>query len=324
MKILILLTALVLSLCGNAFGQNGKTSNGGIVNGMATYLPIPEFPQEAKDLCAGGQVAVMVLIDENGNVVEAEAVSGDEILRDYAVEAAKKAKFRNFADGVPVKKSGTLIYNFVPERICFDVGVVNKKAINLPKPILNSDIKINESTIIKVRVIIDESGKVVSAKAFAGKPIFYLFAEEAARKAEFYPTNDVGKVRVKGLLIYGFNTDGSIDTEFPKSTVGLPSGIVIGKAKKLAKPKFPFCNCKFGDYKIIVQFTVDENGNVESAQAISGHQLLRFASEKAILDSKFYPSTSDGVFVKTSGTITYDFNKSKNKRVVNYELKLNE
>jgi len=209
------LVLLILIVFGNAFGQTKVIGGGGILNGKAINLPIPEFPQEAKDLCAGGQVAVSVLIDENGNVIEAEAVSGDELLRGYAVQAAKRAKFGPFADGAPVKKSGTLIYNFVPERICIDAGVVNKKAKNLPKPELNPDLKINEETIVKVRVVIDETGKVILAKAFSGKPIFYLFAEEAARKAEFYPTNDVGRIRIKGLLIYKFNKNRSIETNFP-------------------------------------------------------------------------------------------------------------
>ena len=167
MKNFILLTALAFTVFGNVFGQGVKMSNGGIVNGRATYLPLPDYPQEAKDLCASGQVLVKVLIDENGNVIEAEALSGDELLRDYAVEAAKKAKFRQISDSVPVKIGGTLVYNFIPERICVDAGVVNKKARNLPKPVLNPDLKINEETTVRVRVVIDEAGKVILAKAIS-------------------------------------------------------------------------------------------------------------------------------------------------------------
>lgn len=319
-KFLLILSILIIF--GNALGQPKVIGGGGIVNGKATYLPIPEYPQEAKDLCAGGQVAVRVLIDENGNVIEAEAVAGDEILWDYAVEAAKKAKFGPFAEGVSTKKSGTIIYNFVPERICVDAGVVNKKAKNLPKLVLNSDLKINESTLVKVRIIIDESGKVILAKAFSGNPIFYLFAEDAARKAEFNPTNDVGKIRIKGSLFYKINTDRTIDTEFPKPIVDIAGGTVIGIAKKLVNPKIPFCNCKFGDYKTVVQFTVDEDGTVESATSISGHSLLRSEAEKAILGSKFSPTISSGRPIKAYGTIIYDFSKSKKKRIVNYELKV--
>lgn len=46
-----------------SFAQE-KIIEGGIVNGKATYLPKPDYPQEAKDFCAEGKVAVQILIDE--------------------------------------------------------------------------------------------------------------------------------------------------------------------------------------------------------------------------------------------------------------------
>jgi outer membrane biosynthesis protein TonB len=93
MKNFILLIVLTLTVLGNVFGQKEKTIKQPIVNGMATYLPKHDFPQEAKDFCANGKVEVEVLIGEDGNVIEAKAISGDELLHGSAVEAAKKAKF---------------------------------------------------------------------------------------------------------------------------------------------------------------------------------------------------------------------------------------
>ncbi len=58
---------------------------------------------------------VKVTIDETGNVISAEAVSGDMLLREAGVEAAKKSKFAPvLLSGVPVKVTGVLVYNFVP------------------------------------------------------------------------------------------------------------------------------------------------------------------------------------------------------------------
>lgn len=47
-------------------------------------------------------------------MISAEAISGDELLREAAVEAAKKAKFSmgHFAS----RMKGVLIYNFVYEK----------------------------------------------------------------------------------------------------------------------------------------------------------------------------------------------------------------
>jgi protein TonB len=50
--------------------------SGGVLNGKALSLPKPPYPQIAKAAHASGTVVVQVLIDENGNVVSARAVSG--------------------------------------------------------------------------------------------------------------------------------------------------------------------------------------------------------------------------------------------------------
>lgn len=94
--------------------QTVKTVGGGVVNGKATSLPKPPYPPAARAVRAGGQVNVQVLIDENGNVVSASAVSGHPLLRQAAASAARQAKFSpTMLSGQPVKVSGVIVYNFV-------------------------------------------------------------------------------------------------------------------------------------------------------------------------------------------------------------------
>jgi len=89
--------------------------NGGILNGRATSLPKPAYPDAAKAVRAGGSVAVRVVIDESGNVIAATAISGHPLLRAASVEAARAAKFAaTMVDGPPVRVSGMLVYNFAP------------------------------------------------------------------------------------------------------------------------------------------------------------------------------------------------------------------
>jgi TonB family protein len=91
-----------------------KMVSGGVLNGKARLLPKPAFPQEARAVGATGAVSVQVLIDENGVVVSANAVSGHPLLREAAAEAAKGAKFSpTLLDGVPVRVTGVITYNFV-------------------------------------------------------------------------------------------------------------------------------------------------------------------------------------------------------------------
>lgn len=92
-----------------------KPISKGVINGSATSLPKPPYPPAAKAVRAAGAVNVQVLIDENGNVVSASAVSGHPLLRQAAVQAARSAKFKpTLLSGQPVKVNGVIVYNFVP------------------------------------------------------------------------------------------------------------------------------------------------------------------------------------------------------------------
>ena len=90
--------------------------SGGVLNGKATSLPEPVFPAIAKAAHASGAVTVEITIDETGNVIAAQAVSGHPLLKSAAVDAARHASFKpTLLSGEPVKVSGVLVYNFVTQ-----------------------------------------------------------------------------------------------------------------------------------------------------------------------------------------------------------------
>ena len=90
--------------------------SGGVLNGKAISLPKPAYPPIARAAHAAGTVVVQVLIDENGNVVSAHAVSGHPLLQAAAVGAAKSARFSpTKLSGQPVKVTGVIQYNFVSQ-----------------------------------------------------------------------------------------------------------------------------------------------------------------------------------------------------------------
>jgi len=56
---------------------------------------------------------VEVVVDENGKVVSARAISGAGVLRDVAVQAALRARFSpTKLSGQPIKIVGMINYNF--------------------------------------------------------------------------------------------------------------------------------------------------------------------------------------------------------------------
>src|SRR5512132_2350924 len=81
-----------------------KTISGGVLNGKAISKPQPAYPPIARAAHASGTVSVQVLVDERGNVVSAQAVSGHPLLRASAEAAARQAKFSpTLLSGQPVK-----------------------------------------------------------------------------------------------------------------------------------------------------------------------------------------------------------------------------
>lgn len=78
------------------------------------FKPVPIYPAKAKDEGISGNVTVVVTADETGKVIEAEALTGHELLKQAAVEAAYRAEFEpTTLGGHAVKIKGTLTYKFI-------------------------------------------------------------------------------------------------------------------------------------------------------------------------------------------------------------------
>ncbi len=85
----------------------------GVINGKATYLPNPAYPEAAKRVGAFGIVNVQVTIDETGKVISSKAVTGHPMLRGTAQSAAWQARFSpTLLSKIPVKVTGVIVFNF--------------------------------------------------------------------------------------------------------------------------------------------------------------------------------------------------------------------
>jgi TonB family protein len=116
------------------------------------------------------------------------------------------------------------------------------------------------------------------------------------------------------LLFFGFgltgisaqeDAGGAPARETPKSISG---GVLNGKATNLVKPPYPAAaRAVRAEGAVNVQVTIDEEGNVISASAVSGHPLLRASAVQAARASKFSPTRLEGQPVKVTGIIVYNF-----------------
>jgi TonB family protein len=85
-------------------------------------------------------------------------------------------------------------------------------------------------------------------------------------------------------------------------------GVLNGRAISLPQPVYP-ADAREANVSgaVTVQVTIDEEGKVILAKAVSGHPLLQDAAVDAALKARFTPMQLAGQPVKVSGVLTYNF-----------------
>ena len=102
-------------IIGTCIGEDcpQESSGGGVQTGRILRMPKPTYPTIAYAAHAEGQVEVRVIINEEGRVIAAAAVSGHPLLQSACVSAARDAEFApTLIDGKPVKVTGVIKYEF--------------------------------------------------------------------------------------------------------------------------------------------------------------------------------------------------------------------
>lgn len=98
----------------------------------------------------------------------------------------------------------------------------------------------------------------------------------------------------------------STPTNTPPSNVNI--GVMNSRARDLRRPAYPQTAKQMGaSGQVIVQISIDEQGNVISAKALSGHALLRNPAEAAARQSSFNPVKVGDRAIRATGTVVYNF-----------------
>jgi len=141
------------------------------------------------------------------------------------------------------------------------------------------------------------------------KVIRYMETPRGATNAEMYFTNKNPVVQ-KPIAETSQNSMNNVPTMndmggVPKKISG---GVLNGKALVLGKPEYPAAaRAVSASGAVNVQVTINEQGNVVAASAVSGHPLLRQAAEQAARSSQFAPTMLSGVPVQVTGVLVYNF-----------------
>ena len=93
-------------------------------------------------------------------------------------------------------------------------------------------------------------------------------------------------------------------------------GVFQGSATNRVEPTYPpLAKAARVSGSVVVEVTVDEEGSVISARALSGHPLLKDAAVGAARGWKFKPTLLQGEPVKVIGTITFNFITGDSKEI---------
>lgn len=279
MKLFVLVSFLFVAAT-TAFGQQpGVAAELGYFGAMrpsATDLPVPVYPDAALKANLGGRVSVAVTIDQNGNVLSADDPTGpypvcgtvtDQKVLEMRAVAIEAARAARFAPVAPDQK-GTVVTG----RIVY---------IFTPE-------QAPEEPVI--------SGIKASVGGTDAKEMSLSTGAEIAVADKTTMAAGADNKMVQKI---------PIATARPKTVSG---GVLNAAASSLAIPVYPAsAKAVHASGAVAVHVLIDEDGRMYSAEAISGHPLLRGASEIAACGSRFPPTLLSGQPVRVSGVITYNF-----------------
>ncbi len=109
----------------------------------------------------------------------------------------------------------------------------------------------------------------------------------------------------------------------PPKIIRKSGGVFQGSATKRVEPAYPpLAKAAKVSGSVVVEVTLDEEGKVISARALSGHPLLKDAAVAAARAWKFAPTMLEGVPVKVIGTITFNFTLGDPRRIEELEAQV--
>lgn len=207
-------------------------------------------------------------------------------------------------------------------------GILNGKSTSLPKPEYSKEqLKLEGKEIVRVKVLVDEYGNVASADLVtepfsdhqqgddgnpvttvpeAVSPILEEACLNAAKAAKFSPTLLSGKpVKISGIIIYNF---AYLEETHASRLIPLAENTLNQNVTSQLPVEYPAAALAVRAEGIVtVSVTINEEGNVISAEAVSGHPLLRAAAVRSARKLRFTPTILQGEPYKVTGMLKFNF-----------------
>jgi len=204
----------------------------------------------------------------------------------------------------------TVIYSLEGKDINAEIGSGTMAGKETRRASVTSDGKLS---LTLMRSFNNETGSTVTVKTNDTwelmdegktlKVIRYMETPRGATNAEMYFTKkDSGEITEQKTA----GTDSAAGSEPMAKKIS--GGVLNGKASSLPAPEYPAAaRAVKASGAVNIQVTINEQGDIVSASAVSGHPLLRQAAEEAARKAKFAPTFLQGVPVSVTGVLVYNF-----------------
>jgi TonB family protein len=318
-----------LGLTGKMQGQlQLEPSQQGTRHSKVIYRVEPIYPDDAREKKITGSVLLTLTVDHDGlpqniQVKKSLYPSMDQA----AIEAARKMRFE------PAMKDGQVVSDFLMVEFYFSMESKRVTGMGVGEGIGKSEGTTSGATF-DVRRRKDEQG-AQEDRAQRQAELVQAANISMDRAIQIATSKYPGKVLAcslgrdkDGPVFYHLviiNTDGDkrtvkyvwisaldgtiIKTEDEvRSASPISGGTLNSKALSLPNPVYPeIAREAKASGPVTVQITVDEQGNVIYAHAVSGHPLLQGAAVAAARQAKFTPTYLNGEAVKITGQVMYVF-----------------
>jgi TonB family protein len=230
--------------------------------------------------------------------------------------------------------TGREVYKYDDKGNISEMTLMNKDGSLLSREVYKYDFdSVGNWIKMTTSVLVIENGKIeFEPTEVTYRTIFYYLDSSTAKlvrsdgsaavvdtRASLPPQISLDKLKTSSLQPLP-TTAASFDTAKPvvvmnnadvaqaPRRVPVSGGVLNGKAVSLPAPIYPEIARRMNVYgKVEVEVTVDEDGKVSSARALSGPNALRDVAVQAAKNARFSPTKLSGQSIKITGTIEYNF-----------------
>ena len=299
----------------------------------------PVYPADARDKNIKGSVVLTMVVDREGNPQDIKIWRSLYPSMDQAaIEAARQMRFEPaLKDGQPV--SETLLVEFyfslqgkhvevmgygegkgdgagagygTGQGTGGGVGYVDEaRAMRRSKELSGqNDRARRQAELAQGAVISMDRAIQVATSKYPGKVLACSLGRDKDGPVFYHVVIIVSEGdKTTTKFVWVSAVDGTIiKTEDERKVSSISAGTLNGKAISLPNATYPeIARAARAQGDVVVDVTIDEQGNVADARASWGHPLLQSAAVQAARQAKFRPTLLQGVPVTVKGQLLYNF-----------------